>query len=146
MYQGDITKVKTDVIVNAANKKLDHIGGVAYAISKAAGFSVQDECNRYVSKNGDVPVSQVMVTKAGALPYKCIIHAVGPEWKDPSKADAIMFILAKTFTNAILCANEEIQVPSMALPPISSGSYFSLNLYEYRILLSKCPWALNLDF
>ncbi len=47
VYCGDITKVNyVDVIVNAANQNLDHIGGVAYAISKAAGYSMQDECNR----------------------------------------------------------------------------------------------------
>ena len=84
VYNADITSVPVEVIVNAANEELDHIGGVAYAISKAAGDKFQEESHTYVANNGNIPTSQVAVTGAGNLKYKSVIHAVGPMWRGES--------------------------------------------------------------
>ena len=83
IYKESIVEVKgVDAIVNAANEKLAHGGGVALYISEAAGKSMDAEGNAYIHKHGPIPVSHNCVTSAGRLSYKGIIHAVGPRWVD----------------------------------------------------------------
>uniref|UniRef100_A0AAQ4RAK1 Poly [ADP-ribose] polymerase n=1 Tax=Gasterosteus aculeatus aculeatus TaxID=481459 RepID=A0AAQ4RAK1_GASAC len=76
--QGDITKQEADVLVNAANEDLEHIGGVAAALSKAGGPEVQKECRALVKKWGKVPTGRVVSTTGGNLNCKSLLHAVGP--------------------------------------------------------------------
>ncbi len=135
VYQGDITKVQVDVIVNAANERLDHIGGVAYAIMMAAGRELQEESEQYVKQNGDIPVSKYAVTGSGKLPCNKVIHSVGPAWsgfKPSEEKDQLI----NTFINSFKCADEEIKARTMAVPPISSGMYSSV--FQNNFLFPIC--------
>src|SRR6056297_3967373 len=80
IVQGDITKENTEAIVNAANSGLQHGGGVALAISSAAGKELRNECEQYISKYGKVPTGSAMITTGGNLKAKYVIHTVGPIW------------------------------------------------------------------
>ena len=78
----DLLFEDTDCIVNAANGGLSHGGGVAAAISKAAGPELDEEGDRIVEEHGRIPVGEAVVTTAGDLPFKGVIHAVGPRLGD----------------------------------------------------------------
>ena len=82
VVKGDITDETTDAIVNAANGHLSHGAGVAKAISKKGGPSVQVESSMYVSEHGTIPTGEVATTGPGNLQCRFIIHAVGPMWDD----------------------------------------------------------------
>src|SRR5580693_5322691 len=74
LVEGDITGVEADAIVNAANEHLQLGSGVAGAIRDKGGPSIQEECNRI----GSTPVGTAVMTGAGNLPARQVIHAVGP--------------------------------------------------------------------
>ena len=74
LLEGDITDLTVDVIVNAANEKLQLGTGVAGAVAKKGGPTIQEECNRI----GSTPVGTAVMTAAGNLKAKHVIHAVGP--------------------------------------------------------------------
>uniref|UniRef100_A0A3P9NNC8 Poly [ADP-ribose] polymerase n=1 Tax=Poecilia reticulata TaxID=8081 RepID=A0A3P9NNC8_POERE len=120
VYQGDITKQNADAIVNAANEDLNHIGGVAAALSKAGGPQVQKESKALVKGNGKVAVGDVVVTTGGDLKCKSLLHAVGPESGKASGRERSL--LEKTVSNALKLA-ELMEFKSIALPCISSGIY-----------------------
>ncbi|XP_014877743.1 poly [ADP-ribose] polymerase 14-like [Poecilia latipinna] len=120
VYQGDITKQNADAIVNAANEDLNHIGGVAAALSKAGGPQVQKESKALVKGNGKVAVGDVVVTTGGDLKCKSLLHAVGPESGKASGRERSL--LEKTVCNALNLA-ELMEFKSIALPCISSGIY-----------------------
>lgn len=82
IYAGSITRLVVDCIVNAANENIWHGGGVAAAISDAAGYQFDQESRDYTQKNGRIPVGTCCVTSAGNLPCKLVIHTVGPRWDD----------------------------------------------------------------
>ncbi|PWA30420.1 hypothetical protein CCH79_00020672 [Gambusia affinis] len=120
VYQGDITKQNADGIVNAANEDLNHIGGVAAALSKAGGPQVQKESRAIVKGNGKVPVGDVVVTTGGDLKCKSLLHAVGPESGKASGRERSL--LGKTVSNALKLA-ELMEFKSIALPCISAGIF-----------------------
>src|SRR5689334_681962 len=76
LVEGDITEERVDAIVNAANQHLQHGGGVAGAIVRKGGPSIQRESNAI----GFTPTGSAAITGAGDLPCKFVIHAVGPVW------------------------------------------------------------------
>jgi O-acetyl-ADP-ribose deacetylase (regulator of RNase III) len=77
--KADITKENVDIIVSVTNSQLNHDGGLAKVIRKAgAGKAVKEECTEYVQTKGPVMTGNVVMTSAGDLPAKKIIHAVGP--------------------------------------------------------------------
>ncbi len=118
LYQGDITDERVDAIVNAANEGLSHGGGVAGAIVRKGGIEIQDESDRL----GKVKTGQAVVTGAGKLPCKWVIHAVGPVWpgnRTPEQSDALLFSAA---TQALERAHER-NCESIAFPAISSGIF-----------------------
>ena len=78
IFQGDLVNEKTDAITNAANEDLLLGSGVAGAISQAGGPAIQQECDEIYRRFGKVPVGGSVPTKAGMLPFKCIVHTVGP--------------------------------------------------------------------
>ena len=82
IVQGDITIENVDAIVNAANEHLQHGGGVAWAISKKGGPTIQKESDEWIRQHGLVPHSHPAWTSGGLLPAKYVIHAVGPVWGD----------------------------------------------------------------
>jgi O-acetyl-ADP-ribose deacetylase len=81
---GDICLDHSDAIVNAANEQLNHGGGIAAAISRAAGPIVQQESDAWVQKNGlAITGLKAAHTSAGNLPCKHVIHVAGPIWSTP---------------------------------------------------------------
>jgi O-acetyl-ADP-ribose deacetylase (regulator of RNase III) len=119
VVEGDITAVVVDAIVNAANEQLVHGGGVAAAISKAGGPSIQDESSRWVAAHGQVVPGTVAVTTAGALPARWVVHTVGPRYR----AGADNARLLSDAVVAALDAVAEMEGRSLAFPAISAGIF-----------------------
>jgi len=115
---GDILEEPVEAIVNAANSHLAHGGGVAAAISRAAGPEFDDESFVYVRDHGPVPTGSAIVTSAGRLPYKGVIHAVGPA-RGSGGEEAT---LASAVRAALDCAALR-NWRSVAMPAISSGIF-----------------------
>ena len=118
----DITKETTDAITNAANGSLAHGGGVAGAISRNGGPSIQKESNIYVKEHGAVNTGQCAVTGAGKLPCKFVIHAVGPVWSNYVPESKNVMLLHSAVINTLKTA-DKIKVKSVAIPAISSGIF-----------------------
>src|SRR4029453_16532293 len=114
LLEGDITDQQVEAIVNAANEKLALGGGVAGAIKRNGGPSIQEECNRI----GGTPVGTAVVTGAGKLPFKHIIHAVGPRWGDGDEDRK----LSAAVRSAMALADRH-GLKSIARPAISSGHF-----------------------
>ncbi len=116
--RGDLTRENTDVIVNAANSRLMHGGGVAAAIARTGGDVIVRESQEWVRLNGPVTHDKPAVTSGGKLPSKFVIHAVGPVWgegnEDQKLKDAILGCLKTA---------EELKAQSIAFPAISTGIY-----------------------
>ncbi|XP_021354328.1 poly [ADP-ribose] polymerase 14-like isoform X2 [Mizuhopecten yessoensis] len=81
-FQGDITQLRADVIVNAANSSLNHAGGLAKSIVTKGGKSIQDECTEYVKRKGHLHDGDIYCSKPGNLKCKMIAHANSPNWRD----------------------------------------------------------------
>jgi O-acetyl-ADP-ribose deacetylase len=118
LVDGDITAERVDAIVNAANENLVHGGGVAGAIVRRGGFSVQQESNEWVRRNGPLKRGQAAVTAAGALPCHAIIHVAGPMWGEGDEDSKL-----RVTVRAALRAAEEQRYASLAIPAISTGIY-----------------------
>lgn len=117
IIRNDITKMKTDAIVNAANSRLKQGGGVCGAIFAAAGADkLQAECDRI----GYCDVGDAVITGGFALPAKHIIHAVGPVWQGGDHHEEKL--LTSSYTNALILAKEN-GCSSIAFPLISSGVF-----------------------
>src|ERR1700747_737955 len=84
---GDITKIRVDAIVNAANSSLMGGGGVDGAIHRAGGPAILEECKRYVAESGRLPAGKAMLTGGGLLAAKHVIHTVGPVYRDGSSGE-----------------------------------------------------------
>ena len=126
VYQGDITKETVDVIVNSANERLHHSAGVAGAIVKAGGKSIQDESDEIMKKRRyyDVAPGQVVKTKAGNLPCNLIVHAVGPRWLNYAsyEKDTAKNLLFSAVLNSLSIASQ-YGAKSISIPAISSGIF-----------------------
>jgi O-acetyl-ADP-ribose deacetylase (regulator of RNase III) len=126
VLRGDLTQQKSEAIVNPANKHLLHSGGAAKAIADAAGYKLMQECEQFIAKRQELRTSEVMHTTSGRLkfPIRFVIHAVGPsitKYPDPA---VCKHLLQKTFFNCFMHANDALQVESLAVPAISSGTDF----------------------
>ncbi|XP_070541360.1 protein mono-ADP-ribosyltransferase PARP9-like [Ptychodera flava] len=117
---GDITKEMVDAIVNDANDKLQHNGGVAAAIVKAGGYSIQRDSDKITDKR-TLNVGEVVCTKAGSLPCKAVLHVVGPYWK-PYDADTVTAYLYDCCWNLLTKASNW-DYKSVAIPAIGTGIY-----------------------
>ena len=122
VYMGSILKLNVDCIVNPANGSLAHGGGVAYVISRAAGYAFDHESREYVQKNGTIEVGDCCLTSAGDLPYKNVIHTVGPRWSDYGK-DQCLALLRKSVATCFYMADKH-DLRTIALPSISAGKPF----------------------
>jgi O-acetyl-ADP-ribose deacetylase (regulator of RNase III) len=118
VVRGDLLREPTDAIVNAANGHLAHGGGVAGIISRAAGPELQQESNDLVRKRGPFPAGSAVVTTAGKLPFKGVIHAVGPRWGDGDEEAKLVGAL----TAAFACAQERGWT-SVSFPAVSAGIF-----------------------
>jgi O-acetyl-ADP-ribose deacetylase len=120
LHQGDITRVETDAIVNAANPGLWAGGGVCGAIHRAAGPALAEACQRVVAQSGPVAVGRAAITPGGALGARHVIHAVGPvHGENPAKAPEL---LASAYVNSLRLAREN-GLRSIAFPCISTGIF-----------------------
>ena len=122
VLHGDIAEAKADVIVNAANCQLQHGGGVAGALSKAAGPALQRESTAWVKKNGNVPVGESIVTGAGTLAAQHVVHAVGPT-NEQFESDPNL--LYNAFESAIEAASN-LKARTVAMPLIGTGKHFEI--------------------
>lgn len=123
IYAGSITCLDVDCIVNAANENLLHGGGVAAAISEAAGYQFDRESRNYVKQNGPIPAGKCCVTSAGNLPYKCVIHTVGPRWGDFRDKMQCLQLLQDSVKVTFEEADKQ-KLRSIAIPAISHGRFF----------------------
>jgi O-acetyl-ADP-ribose deacetylase (regulator of RNase III) len=118
IVQGDITAEAVDAIVNAANDRLQHGGGVAWAISNKGGASIQRESDLWIRQHGPVPHSHPAWTSGGNLPAKNVIHAVGPVWGDGNEDQKLSDAVIGTLQVA-----DELKCSSIAMPAISTGIF-----------------------
>ncbi|MBS2212573.1 O-acetyl-ADP-ribose deacetylase [Carboxylicivirga mesophila] len=120
LLRGDITRVEAEAIVNAANSGLLGGGGVDGAIHRAGGSAIMEECKIIRSKQGGCPTGQAVVTSAGNMPYRYVIHTVGPVWR--GGADGEPELLKACYINS-LKLTDELNIISLAFPNISTGVY-----------------------
>jgi O-acetyl-ADP-ribose deacetylase (regulator of RNase III) len=123
LMQGDITTIEADAIVNAANSSLAGGGGVDGAIHMAAGPALIKECMQIAkARRPESPCSagEAVITGAGKLKAKYVIHTVGPVWHGGLKGEAEL--LASCYRQSLLLA-EERGIESVAFPNISTGVY-----------------------
>lgn len=121
IYKDDLCHHKVDVIVNAANKNLKHIGGLAKALLIAAGCKLQEDCDRIIKTNGSLSPGDSVITDAGNLPCKQVIHTVGPEWSASSPSTCEL-LLQKAITTSLQLASKNNHC-SIAIPAVSSGIF-----------------------
>jgi putative ATPase len=119
VVQNDLTEEHVDAIVNAANERLSHGGGVAGAIARKGGPTIQRESSAWVRQHGPVETGSAAITGAGELPSQYVIHTVGPVWRGSGDEEAQ---LASAVRSALDLA-EEHDLGSVSLPAISSGIF-----------------------
>jgi len=120
VIKGDITQQTTDAIVNAANSSLLGGGGVDGAIHRAGGPAILEACRSIRNQQGGCATGEAVITTAGNMPSKFVIHTVGPVWNGGHKHEAEL--LANCYTNSLLLA-EQHQLSSISFPNISTGIY-----------------------
>ena len=114
----DLLKEDADCIVNAANGMLAHGGGVAAAVSMAAGRELDREGRRIVQERGPIPTGEAVVTTAGKLKFKGVIHAVGPLQGEGNESGKLVKALKASFLRA-----SELGWTSLSFPAVSSGIF-----------------------
>ena len=120
VVKGDITEISVDAIVNAANSSLMGGGGVDGAIHRAGGKKILEECKEVVKEQGECKTGQAVITTAGDLPAKFVIHTVGPVWHGGKNNEETL--LADCYTNSLKLAVEN-GCATIAFPNISTGVY-----------------------
>uniref|UniRef100_A0A3Q1GV20 Macro domain-containing protein n=1 Tax=Acanthochromis polyacanthus TaxID=80966 RepID=A0A3Q1GV20_9TELE len=125
VWKTDLTSFTVDAIVNAANKSLGHTGGLALALATAGGPNITKESDSHIQKYGKLKPGEAVVTSAGNLPRRYLIHAVGPQiGNNPSsqtlsKAQKALKKTIESILNRVI----EHHIKSVAIPAISSGIF-----------------------
>jgi O-acetyl-ADP-ribose deacetylase (regulator of RNase III) len=123
LVEGDITEMDVDAIVNAANERLAHGGGVAGVISRKGGPAIQSESDAWVQSHGRVPTGSAAITSGGRLKVgenrRFVIHAVGPVYDGTDRSAEL---LASAVRAALRMADDR-GLKSVALPAISTGIF-----------------------
>ena len=120
IIRGDITLQATDAIVNAANPSLMGGGGVDGAIHRAGGPAILAECRKIVERQGRLPAGQAVITTAGNMKARHVIHTVGPVWRSGSEGEAET--LASAYRESLKIA-EANKLTSISFPSVSTGAY-----------------------
>lgn len=142
---GDITKIRVDAIVNAANSRLAGGGGVDGAIHRAGGPAIMRELDAIREAQGGCPTGSAVATGAGSLPAKHVFHAVGPVYRDGRHREPEL--LANCYRTCVELAAQH-GVRSMSFPAISTGAYgypleeaarIALETIASRLREESCP-------
>lgn len=120
ILKGDITQIAVDAIINAANTSLLGGGGVDGAIHRRGGAAILAECQKIRAKQGGCAVGEAVITIAGNLPAKYVIHTVGPTWLNGEKNEPIL--LENAYRNSFKLA-DHLGLKTIAFPNISTGIY-----------------------
>jgi putative ATPase len=118
VVRGNLLEEPVDAIVNAANGYLAHGGGVAGIIARAAGPALQEESDRLVRTRGPFSTGEAVVTTAGELPFKGVIHAVGPRFGESDEEAKLVQALLSCWQCAI-----ERGWTTVSFPAVSSGIF-----------------------
>jgi O-acetyl-ADP-ribose deacetylase len=138
--QADITTVEVDVIVNAANSSLMGGGGVDGAIHRAGGPAILAECKEIVARQGELPTGRAVITTAGNLPARHVVHTVGPIWGTVPEDEAID-LLASCYQTSLDLAREA-SANSVAFPNVSTGVYrFPKSLAARTAVAAARDWG-----
>ena len=116
--RGDLLAEPVDAIVNAANGYLSHGGGVAGVIARAAGPALQEESDRLVRSHGPFRTGEAAVTTAGKLPFKGVIHAVGPRFGEGDEENKLVQALVSSWRCAL-----DRGWAAVSFPAVSSGIF-----------------------
>ncbi len=121
LVKGDITQQQVDAVVNAANSSLMGGGGVDGAIHKAGGPAILEACKQIIAQIGHLPTGEAVVTTAGHMPAKKVIHTVGPIY-NATRPDEMRNLLANAYRNSLQQAVAH-NLRTIAFPNISTGVY-----------------------
>ncbi|MFN8609768.1 MAG: O-acetyl-ADP-ribose deacetylase [Vulcanimicrobiota bacterium] len=117
---GDLTRLRVDAIVNAANTGLRGGGGVDGAIHRAGGPTIMEECDAIRARQGGCATGEAVLTSAGNMPARHVIHTVGPVWRGGQSGEEQL--LANCYRNSLRLALEQ-GLKTVAFPCISTGVY-----------------------
>ncbi|MEO7988762.1 MAG: O-acetyl-ADP-ribose deacetylase [Chryseolinea sp.] len=120
VFKGDITKVTVDAIVNAANTSLLGGGGVDGAIHRAGGGAILENCRKIIARQGGCKTGDAVITRAGNLNAKFVIHTVGPVWNGGQKNEEEKLVNCYKNSLQLAIVND---CRSIAFPCISTGIY-----------------------
>jgi len=120
VIQGDITRQSTEAIVNAANSGLMGGGGVDGAIHRAGGPAILEECRQIVARQGRLPAGKAVITTAGNMKARHVIHTVGPVWQGGDRGEPALLASAYRESLKLAAANN---LSSVSFPSISTGAY-----------------------
>jgi len=119
VMQGDLTACEVDAIVNAANTRLQHGGGVAAAIAKAAGPQLQADSDAWVAEHGELTPGTAAVTGGHDLPASHVVHVAGPVYEEGQDNAGLL----RQAVEAALAAAADAGARTVAMPAISAGIY-----------------------
>ena len=142
LIKGDITKVKADAIVNAANTSLLGGGGVDGAIHRAGGPEILNECRKIVARQSGCRTGEAVITTAGNLPARNVIHTVGPVWNGGDKGEPQE--LKDCYLNSLQLAVDN-KCTTIAFPNISTGVYRFPKDAAARIAVQTVADFLDID-
>jgi O-acetyl-ADP-ribose deacetylase (regulator of RNase III) len=148
--QGDITKIHTTAIVNAANSSLLGGGGVDGAIHRAGGPQILEECRKIRDRQGGCKTGEAVITTGGRLPAAYVIHTVGPVWNGGQKGEPAL--LANCYRNCLQIALDH-KLASVAFSSISTGVYgypkkeaAAIAVHEVQQSLAAHEWPKEIVF
>lgn len=116
---GDLTAQRVDAVVNAANERLAHGGGVAAALAKAGGPEVQAASDEWVARHGEVGRGQAAVTTAGRMPAAQLVHVVGPRYRAGQDNERLL----REAVSTALDTARDAGAASVAMPMLSAGVF-----------------------
>ena len=120
IVQGDLTTHDTDAIVNAANSSLMGGGGIDGAIHRAGGSAILGDCKQIVANQGQLQTGKAVITTAGNMPSKFVIHTVGLIYRGGTSNESEL--LANAYKNSLKLATDK-KLESISFPSISTGVY-----------------------